>query len=166
MGRKPTHLSPKIIILATLALVIAFLALMFTVPSAHNFSVNREGLVTFLGLSGPAVLHVELADSPQEHSQGLMYREQLSPGEGMLFIFEGDSLRSFWMKNTLIPLDMIFINSSLGIVSVHKDVPPCATPSCPTYGSGSPAMYVVEANAGFSSAFGIKPGQSVSISLF
>jgi uncharacterized membrane protein (UPF0127 family) len=124
--------------------------------------------VAFSGSPRPVTLSVEVADEPQEHASGLMGRESLGPGRGMLFVFEEDSQRSFWMKDTLIPLDMIFMNSSLDIVHVEEDARPCTAScscQCPRYGSGRPAMYVVEANSGFAREHGIAEGQKASISL-
>ena len=146
--------------LAMIAILALLLALAATFPAAPPEGFGR---VSFRGQSGEATLLVEVADTPQEQMTGLMNREELPPGEGMLFVFGEDSGRSFWMKNTLIPLDMIFINSSLDIVSIQRDVPPCTESPCPVYRSGLPAMYVVEANAGFSEENGIRPGQKVSI---
>lgn len=156
----------KLLALLIATALISFMLPFMMAPVATNPGIISEGTVTFQGLSGFSYLEVEVADTPQEHSTGLMNREILGPGEGMIFIFEGDSLRSFWMKNTLIPLDMIFINSSMDIVSIQSDVQPCETPSCPSYRSGFPAKYVVEANAGFAREHGLQPGQKVSVSLF
>jgi uncharacterized membrane protein (UPF0127 family) len=132
-------------------------------PSTKDSNIVSEGQVVFNTLSGPVILNVEIADTSQEIMTGLMYREYLGQDEGMLFIFHDDSLRSFWMKNTLIPLDMIFINSSLDIVHIVENAEPCKTPTCPTYSSVLPAMYVLEANSGFSKRQEIKVGQKISL---
>jgi uncharacterized membrane protein (UPF0127 family) len=156
-----------LVLLAATALIASMLPFMMA-PVATNPGIISEGTVTFQGPPGLSYLEVEVADTPQEHSTGLMSREVLGSGEGMLFIFDGDSARSFWMKNTLIPLDMIFINSSMDIVSMQEDVQPCdasCSCQCPSYRSGFPAKYVVEANAGFAREHGLQPGQKVSLSL-
>ena len=77
-----------------------------------------------------------------------MFREKLEENEGMLFIFDDEKQVSFWMKNTLIPLDMIFINKNLEIVSVKTAVP-CEKDPCQVYESSKPVKFVIEANAGF-----------------
>ena len=88
---------------------------------------------------------VELALTNQERALGLMNRENLPSSQGMLFIFDEERVLSFWMKNTLIPLDIVFINSDFEVVSVAKAVP-CESDPCPTYPSAGPAKYVLEVN--------------------
>jgi uncharacterized membrane protein (UPF0127 family) len=146
-----------------MVLLLAIIIPTLMAPSTKDSNIVSEGQVVFNTLSGPVILNVEIADTSQEIMTGLMYREYLGQDEGMLFIFHDDSLRSFWMKNTLIPLDMIFINSSLDIVHIVEGAEPCKTPSCPTYSSVLPAMYVVEANSGFSKRQEIKVGQRISL---
>lgn len=90
---------------------------------------------------------VEIADSPDEHARGLMYRESLPVGRGMLFVFQDEQPRAFWMKNTKIFLDMVFIASNGTVVEVKRDVPPCVEESCVAYRS-PPAKFVLEVNAG------------------
>jgi uncharacterized membrane protein (UPF0127 family) len=164
----PAH-ELRVIPLALLVALIIFMVSMMIAPVATepvNYSQSVGGTVTLQGPSGPVSLGVELATTPEQHSQGLMDRESLPEGEGMLFIFGSDQPRSFWMKNTLIPLDMIFINSSLEIVSIIEDAQPCGPSRCPLQNSGLPSMYVLEANAGFVQEHGLSPGQGVDISLF
>jgi len=107
---------------------------------------------------------VELAETSAEKTKGLMYRTELPEEHGMLFIFEKDSPRNFWMKNTLIPLDMIFINSELEVVEVKANVPPCKDDPCPSYPS-EPARYVLEVNGGLAEKKGIKAGSIVTLKL-
>lgn len=95
---------------------------------------------------GGKVFQVELARSPSEHALGLMYRKSLDQDRGMLFIFDEDAPRSFWMKNTLIPLDMVFIAGDGRIVSIERDVMPCRSDPCPSV-IGGPARYVLEVAA-------------------
>lgn len=90
----------------------------------------------------------ELAISAEERARGLMYRQILEPGEGMLFVFEKEGLRSFWMKNMLIPLDLIWLDKEKRIVHIQQDVPPCKKEPCPTYMSPVPSMFVLELKAG------------------
>ena len=164
--------SPGMILLAVTAVLVAVVALPLMAPmsgDSYQGGMSLSGFtVTFTGPSGPAVLEVELARTPEEHATGLMNRESLPEGSGMLFIFGEDAPRSFWMYNTLIPLDMIFVNSSMDVVYVEEDAQPCVAScscSCPSYNSGQPAMYVVEANAGFAREHGIGPGQKVSLDI-
>lgn len=94
-------------------------------------------------------LNVEIADSTEERAKGLMEREKLPDGQGMLFVFTEEGQRVFWMKNTLIPLDLVFFNKDKEIVSVVQEMEPCKTAECPRYESGAPAMYALELPAGF-----------------
>ncbi len=95
---------------------------------------------------GDKTYQVELATTPQQWETGLMYRESMAKDSGMLFIFPDEQPRAFWMKNTLIPLDMIFIDEQDKIVKIHRDVPPCEADPCPSYTS-PPARYVLELSA-------------------
>lgn len=104
---------------------------------------------------------VEIADTPYLWSKGLMFRESLPDDGGMLFVFPDEKERAFWMKNTRIPLDMLFISADKRIVSIRKNAVPCTTLACPSYASGERAMYVLEVNAGFADAHVIGIGDRV-----
>ena len=93
-------------------------------------------------------LLVEIADDNLEREQGLMFREMLDQNNGMLFIFENESYQTFWMKNTLIPLDIIFIDKNYGIVDI-KNAIPCEKDPCSLYKSTKPSKYVLEVNGNF-----------------
>ncbi len=110
---------------------------------------------------GPDCLKVEIARTSQELERGLQYRERMSRDEGMLFVFPQDVEAGFWMKNTLLPLDMIWLNQDKRVVYLEKNVPPCFQDDCPVYGPKEPIRYVVEANAGFADAKNIQVGQEV-----
>ena len=107
---------------------------------------------------------VELAKTASEQAKGLMYRAELPEDHGMLFVFQKDAPRTFWMKNTLIPLDMIFIDSDMNVAEVKENVPPCREDPCPQYKS-APAMYVLEINGGLAEKKGIKAGSFVTLKL-
>lgn len=118
----------------------------------------QEGKATVVFLTGqPVEIRVEVADSPEEQWRGLMFRESLGEREGMLFIFGEEQALGFWMKDTLIPLDMIFLDGNRTVVKIHTAVP-CEADPCPIYSSGRPAQYVVEVNAGFAEQQGIREG--------
>ena len=95
------------------------------------------------------LVKAEIADDPQERSKGLMFRERLDQDSGMFFVFEREDRLSFWMKNTWIPLDMLFIDENFEIVEIKEFVPPCMEDPCPDYPSNKPARYVLEVNGGF-----------------
>jgi uncharacterized protein len=103
---------------------------------------------------------IEVAVSPKEIAQGLMFREHLPENSGMLFIFSDDEIRNFWMKNTLIPLDMIFIDSSLRVVLVHARARPRDEK---VISSKEKARYVLEVNGGKAGRCGIASGSRVEL---
>jgi len=105
-----------------------------------------------------AKLDIEIAESPDELEIGLMDRSTMSMNQGMLFLFPRDEYRSFWMKNTILPLDMIFINGDMAIVTIHADTTPFSEQSYP---STHPARYVLEVNAGFAREHGVHLGDRV-----
>jgi len=107
------------------------------------------------------VVKLELAVTQQEVADGLMYRPSLPEDRGMLFIFDADRYPSFWMKNTLISLDLVFLDAAGSVVDVVANVPPCAADPCPTYSPRSPARAVLEVAAGTASAHGIEPGVAI-----
>jgi uncharacterized protein len=106
----------------------------------------------------PINIEIEIADDEAERMRGLMDRISMPEFAGMLFIFENDEPRSFWMKNTYISLDIIYINSDKEIVSIQKYTQPQTTFSVP---SEKPAMYVLEVNAGFADKYGINTGDKI-----
>jgi uncharacterized membrane protein (UPF0127 family) len=108
---------------------------------------------------------VELADTTEERTLGLMHRKSLPADRGMLFVFDEEKVYPFWMKNTLIPLDIIWISAGKEVVFVSRDTPPCVSNPCPLVTPDAPAKYVLEVNAGIAESLGIEPGDVVSISL-
>lgn len=104
----------------------------------------------------------EVADEPEEWRRGLMERSSLAPDAGMLFIFPNVEPRSFWMMNTLIPLDMLFIDQGRKIINIQENALPCLPPrQCPAYHSSAPARYVLEIAGGRARALGLQPGDVV-----
>jgi hypothetical protein len=98
---------------------------------------------------------VEVADEPQERSRGLMFRESLDPAAGMLFVYESPRRASFWMKNTLIPLDMIFADATGTVTRVHSNAIPG---DLRTIDGGTGVAFVLEINGGLAARLGIVPG--------
>lgn len=125
--------------------------------SAHAFGCQsgRERFVRIV-LPGGAAITAELAVTLEERARGLMFRESIASDQGMLFVFEEPDLHGFWMKNTLIPLDIIWLDSDKRIVHIERNVPPCVAEPCPTYAPGIPAGYVLELKAGSAEARGLK----------
>jgi uncharacterized membrane protein (UPF0127 family) len=118
----------------------------------------------YVELSGERFI-VELADTADKRNLGLMFRDSMPDDHGMLFIFPGETRRSFWMKNTRIPLDIFYFDSNLALVSVSENTPPCRTLKCPAYPSDGPAKYVLELNAGKAVELGVKSGDVLELHL-
>ena len=101
---------------------------------------------------------LELAITPDEIRQGLMFRRSLPETRGMLFLFEKAHVPSFWMKNTLIPLDMVFLSPEGVIVDVIHDARPCKEDPCPQYVPKGEALAVLELSSGVAARHGLVPG--------
>lgn len=108
---------------------------------------------------------VEVAESSEKQALGLMFRETLPRDQGMLFIFPGETMRSFWMKNMRIPLDIFYFDDDLKLVSVIQGAKPCRVARCPGYPSTGPAKYVLELNAGLAAELGVEPGDELELDL-
>lgn len=106
---------------------------------------------------------VELAQTADEQALGLMFREEMEDNRGMLFLFPVEAMRSFWMKNTRIPLDIFYFDADLKLVSVAENARPCKTRRCPNYPSKGPAKYVLELNAGKAAELGVQPGDVLEL---
>lgn len=102
---------------------------------------------------------VEIADEPEEMARGLMFRDSMPRGAGMLFLHEREEPLAYWMKNTRIALDILYFDGQRRLVSQQRDVPPCTLGDrCPPYPSDAPARYVLELNAGEAARLGLKDG--------
>ena len=106
-------------------------------------------------------VEAELAITPQEQATGMMFRSQLPPDQGMLFVGDRAAPRSFWMYQCLIPLDLIWLDGARRIVEIVRDAPPCRESDpqrCPSYGGTANSVYVLELAAGQAAAQGLKLG--------
>ncbi|MDO8675821.1 MAG: DUF192 domain-containing protein [Candidatus Omnitrophota bacterium] len=108
-------------------------------------------------------VNVEVVSGKEDTQRGLQGRKGLGHNRGMLFVFERDDRHRFWMKDMKFPLDILWLDSSGGIVAVGENLPPCPADPCPVYGPPANARYVLEVSAGFSRAHDLKPGVRVSI---
>ena len=107
------------------------------------------------------VLTVETVADDELRAQGLMFRDQLDPAAGMLFFFPQEGEYPFWMKNTRIPLDIIWIDANQRIAHIKHDVPPCRTEDCPSYPPNATAKYVLEVAGGGAKRHGLKVGDQL-----
>jgi uncharacterized membrane protein (UPF0127 family) len=124
-------------------------------------SCGRDAPVAVLhGNNGPVRVRIEIVSTPAARSKGLMYRTALADDQGMLFVFDETSDHGFWMKNTFIPLDMIFIDETLAVVGVHENAVPQSTRNVSI---GRPSRYVLEVPGGWSARHGISAGARVEL---
>ena len=108
---------------------------------------------------------VEVAADQASRAQGLMHRDSLADGHGMLFIHDREEPQAYWMKNTRIPLDILYFDNARKLVSQQRGVPPCsAGDRCPPYPSGAPARFVLELNAGQAARMGLRDGATLELS--
>ncbi len=134
---------------------LAFLSTLLLMSCASS----HEGLtkVTLSSGTRTLTLWVEIADDPPEHAEGLMGRTELPKDRGMLFIFPESRPLNFWMKNTLIPLDVLFFDAAGKFVSM-RTMDPCKIDPCQGYPSEGSAKYALEVEAGFASREGVTQG--------
>jgi uncharacterized membrane protein (UPF0127 family) len=105
----------------------------------------------------------EVADNSATRAKGLMNRDHLDENAGMWFVFDSEGYPSFWMKNTLIPLDMVWVNSAYEIVHIEENVQPCGEGPCLSYKPSAKSKYVLELNAGWVEKHGVSLGQTVKV---
>ena len=155
-----------------LLIVTVSLALFFLIkPDAKTETVmqtdvlempfSKQGELLFIGRTASdtlAMIEIEVADDDQKRARGLMYRKSIPENGGMLFRHEMEQIQSFWMKNTYIPLDIIFVNNEKTIVTIHHNTRPMKEWS---YASTEPAIYVVEVNAGYCARHNISEGDRI-----
>ena len=148
-------------------------------PPAHRRLFQLSLFLMAVSLAGMAYLHwprgqtglpvisvdlaghiyqAEIATTPEQQEMGLMHRTHMDDDKGMLFIYSKAADMSFWMKNTKIPLDILFFDEAGALVAQHRNVPPCTADPCATYPSGKPARYVLELNGGQARAINLAEG--------
>jgi uncharacterized membrane protein (UPF0127 family) len=129
-------------------------------PVEDSVPFTLEGNLDFLRANGSVVstLDIEIADDEAQRTTGLMYRTEMADNRGMLFIFEDITPRNFWMHNTRLPLDIIFVGPDSTIVKVCANAVPMTDEHVP---SDLPAKYTVEVNAGYAARMGITAGDRI-----
>jgi uncharacterized membrane protein (UPF0127 family) len=126
--------------------------------------VKAEPTVFLETRSGSEVrVRVEVASTPEERRLGLMHRQGIDKGSGMVFLFEEPEIQTFWMKNTMVSLDMIFIGSDMKVVGVVEKTEPMSLAPCMV---DQPSQYVLEVEAGFAERHGIGAGTTVRFAGF
>jgi len=128
------------------------------------FSCAKTTEVTVHGENQTATFKAEVADTPARQTKGLMFRKSLDENKGMLFVFPYAFMQRFWMMNTSIPLDIIFISGEKRIINI-EEADPCGIIPCRLYNSTDNALYVLEINQGLSEKYGFKKGSKVEFDL-
>jgi uncharacterized membrane protein (UPF0127 family) len=137
-----------------------------TSQEVAEFDENTKHSKVYIYTTNSEIMvNVDVADTSQKQSQGLMFRENMKWNHGMLFIFDNETILSFWMKDTLIPLDMIFVDKTFRIINIVDNALPCTIEPCPGYSSEKPVKYVLEVNAGFVETNDIEVGDFISMNL-
>lgn len=161
--------TPKILTIAGFSFISMIIASLYvfsndTPSEAYRMECGENNIATVNFGPNKQIVKAQIADDPDERRVGLMYREELGEGEGMFFIFPQAVNNGFWMKNTKIPLDMIFINHNFIVVSINKDAMPCEKgEDCPTYLPPTSYRYVLEVDAGFSDQNDISEGDFINV---
>ncbi len=156
-SKKPFYLISAVIILFLLSIIVY--------QQYQKISVKNQ--IVFYTGAGQVKVNVERANTPEKLASGLMNRTALPKFSGMLFIFPDEKIREFWMKNTPIPLEIMFIDTK-GRINEITAMEPCApnAPTCPVYTSKEPARFAIEVNAGFTAKNRIIEGDILEISGF
>jgi uncharacterized membrane protein (UPF0127 family) len=139
-------------------------------PAANSQEpVNSSGVGQMLPISaqaiiGQTIIELEVATTPEQQALGLMFREQLPANRGMLFPFSQPRFPQFWMKNVLIPLDMIFLKEGV-VQAVYFHVPGCQQDPCPIYAPNRLADQVIELAGGRAKELGVQVGDRISLKI-
>ena len=144
-----------------IALVIIFMPKKTENSTAVNAPVfTKQGELTLADNKGNPIvsIDIEIADNEFKREIGLMGRAEMAERQGMLFVFEEEYYASFWMRNTILPLDMIFIDKQGRIINIHKNTTPFSDQNYPAAGL---TFFVLEVNAGFTDKYGIKEGDMI-----
>ena len=151
--------------------MIAAAALVLAAACSRSASLPADSAPARPAATGPRIVlpdgyavRVEIAADDPTREQGLMFRDRLADDRGMIFFFAQKGVYSFWMKNTLIPLDMTWIDGDRKVVFVATDVPPCQADPCPSYGpTKEEALYVLETAPGVMKKHGVAVGSTLKL---
>ena len=132
--------------------------------TSNGTAFKKQGDLSFISKSGADTIRkidIQLAQTDAQRADGLMYRKSMTDGQGMLFLFPEMEERAFWMKNTYISLDIVYIDDNMEIVSIQKYATPLSEESLPSF---KKAQYVLEVNGGFCDKYHIGYGDRISFS--
>jgi hypothetical protein len=134
-------------------------------PAQTETSQSNSGQalpISAQAIIGDQQIGLEVARTPQQQAMGLMFRSEIPDDRGMLFEFEPARPVSFWMRNVLVPLDMVFLLDG-EVQAIAANVPPCTTPTCPTYGPEGSVNQVIELRGGRAAELGLQVGDQIAI---
>jgi uncharacterized membrane protein (UPF0127 family) len=146
------------LVLARRPLLLVLAVMLLAGPAVAQFEHFPTAPLTIVTASGPHRFTMEVATTPAQMEQGLMFRQSLAPDAGMIFDFGAPSMTAMWMKNTLIPLDMLFVDAQGRIIGIHERAVP---QSLDTIAAPGPARAVIELNGGTAARLGIRTGDKV-----
>lgn len=124
---------------------------------------GREPVAVFSTPGGLKNVLLEVVTNETERSRGLMFRTHLDEGRGMLFVFEDPGQPAFWMKNTYLSLDILFVSAEGIVVDLFERLSPCPMEPCPRYAPSSPSSYVLEVAGGFVAHHGVRKGDRIRL---
>jgi len=146
------------LILVGLLVIIVFAIILYIKTGTRNSSFISVKI-------GKKIVNAEIADTFPKQMKGLMGRKDLPENQGMLFVFDSSDIRKFWMLNTSISLDMIWLNTSKKIIYIEKNARPCFLLNCTSYGPNQAAQYVLEVNANYTTKNNISVGDIVAFKI-
>lgn len=140
-------------------LLVVFLLLLAMIVVFNNYRVKKQSRACFKNYC----FDVELAETSQEKSSGLMFRESLDSKKGMLFIYDKEDVYNFWMKNVLISLDIVWIDDNKQVIFISHNTQPCKDDPCPVLKPPGKAKYVLELSGGTCQKIGLSVGDKIEI---
>jgi hypothetical protein len=161
--KSPEVTSPMISRRALLPMLFPFLTGLSRFSAGADLQQFPTSELTIISATGPHRFKVELAETPAQMTQGLMFRTSLAPDSGMLFDYKQPTVATMWMRNTLIPLDMLFVDAQGRIVNIHQRAVP---QSLDIIAAAAPVRAVIELNGGTASRLSIEPGDRVVYPIF
>ncbi len=133
--------------------------------SAPAAAKEREARRAEVRFPNDHLVVAEIADTPERWQKGYMFRSEVREGEGMVFLFPQPDIHLFWMKNTLVPLDIIWMDDTRTIIHIEANTPPCKADPCPSFGPMRKTSAVLEVRAGTAAAQGLKSGDRLRITI-
>jgi uncharacterized membrane protein (UPF0127 family) len=150
------------VLLVALALLLVSCSHREEAAPSSTTSPAYGAIARFTTSAGEATLHVAIARTVAEQRRGLMHITSLPEDDGMAFVWDSPTQTAFWMKDTLVPLSIAFVNARSRIVTI-RDMPPCTADPCPSYGSRAPFVTAIEANRGWFDDHGVGVGDRVTL---